>query len=1019
MNEKQPTHSRKESPVADTPGGGGGGESGSWRVSSVTPRPSRRVSSVVQLTALVTVTLLAIISILLAIGYQRGRRILQEQIQARLEAVAASRRDFVQEWVGRQRDRVDIFATRGVLRNFLEKHVAGKPEEPQRTQSQENLDGHVRLGAALSVCIVAREGRVLLSTDPVEVGRDLARDPVFQAGLHEASVGLPEREGARFVARLAAPTRWIDGTKETIGVVLLTVDVTPLAEKLCDTTGLGETGEVLLGVRRNGGIEYILPPRTRGDTSIIPLANMPAMVAATGGREPLSRLAQEGGEPIFAVGEPIGYGGWGLVVKMDEREAWAPIKKARATAFRLGALACLLGLLGAYTIARNFTRPIRRLARAARAVAAGNLSVSVAVRSWNEMGTLTDTFNEMVAALHARTQQWEKADAEIKTERGLLRSLIDLLPACIYVKDRESRFLAANEICAKSMGVASPLELIGKSDADYYSAELAAAFRADEEGVLEGRSVLDKEEGFLWSDGQRHIVLTTKVPRRDAAGEIIGIVGIGLDITERKRVEAALRASEALLRSITDHTEDLIFVKDRELRTIFMNPAGLRANAQTPERVLGHRNAEFNADPTQAAKFLADDRQVLQSRRSLTVEESLTSAKGETRVLLTTKAPRFDAAGEVTGLVGVARDITARKQASEALRESEARWRFSLQAAGLGAWELNLLDHTVWRSPRHDQIFGYAELLPEWTYEHFLQHVIEEDRAEVDRHFQRAVAEHQDWKFQCRIRRADGEVRWIWAHGKAFGDGEGRLTRMFGLVEDVTERKQTEEQIQASLHEKEVLLREVHHRVKNNLQIVSSLLALQSRRLTDPVLLDVFASTRDRVRAMASVHERLYESGGFGEIELSVHIRRLVRTLSHAYSPVGVSLQPVLQLEPVMVDLNIAVPLSLIANELIINALKYGFAGGRNGTLTVGLRIDGAHHELRIADDGPGFPKAIDLATTRTLGLRLVRDLARQIRGELVIDSDDSGTRVAIRWPARIAASEPAATFPHKMDPDI
>ncbi len=890
MNQEPPTHSHKPPPIA-VARGDGGGESGSWRVSAVAPLPSRKASIVVQLTLLVTVTLLGIVSILLAVGYQRVRHTLHGLINARLEAVAASRRDFVQEWVGRQRDRVEIFATRGVLRNFLEKHVAEKPEEPQRTQSQDNLDGHVRMGAALSACIVSREGLVLLSSDPAEVGLDVKADPVFQAGLYDASVGLPERVGDRFVSRLAAPTRWIDGTKGVLGVVMLSVDVTSFAEKLRDTTGLGETGEVLLGVRNNGRIDYVFPPHARDAKGVLPLVNMPAMVAATSGRELIPKHNDHASEPILAVGQPIGYGGWGLVAKIDEREVYEAVEKERTLSLKLVGLACLLGLLGAYTIARNFTRPIRRLARAAQAVAAGDLSVSVPVRSWNETGVMTTTFNEMVAALRIRIEEGKKADAEIKTEQRLLRSLIDLLPACIYVKDRESRFLAANDICAGSMGVASPLDLIEKTDADFFPAEVAAAFRADEVRVLEGESVLDKEEGFVWSDGERHIMLTTKVPRRDADGSIIGIVGIGLDITERKRIEEALRASEALLRSITDHTEDMIFVKDRELRTIFVNPAGLRANAQPPERVLGRHNAEFNADPAQAAKFLADDRRVLETRRPLTVEEVITSATGQTRVLLTTKAPRFDAEGEVIGLVGVARDITARKEAEELLR--------------------------------------------------------------------------------------------------------------------------------ASLHEKEVLLREVHHRVKNNLQIVSSLLTLQSRRLTDLALLEVFASTRDRVRAMAAVHERLYESGDFAEIDLSVHLHKLARSLAHAYSPAGVTVQPVLQLEPVVADLNTAVPLSLIANELIINALKYGFAERHGGTLTISLRTDGTRNELCISDDGPGFPEPVDIATTRTLGLRLVRDLSRQIRGDLTIDSDASGTTVAIRWPVRVSGRETVPTHACNTYPEI
>ena len=370
------------------------------------------------------------------------------------------------------------------------------------------------------------------------------------------------------------------------------------------------------------------------------------------------------------------------------------------------------------------------------------------------------------------------------------------------------------------------------------------------------------------------------MPRRREDGAVMWD-GVEFDITEQKHAAEARQQSEALLQAITDHSEDMIFVKDRDLRLLFLNPAGCRLHGLAAGQLLGRTDAQIHPDAAQATAFAEVDRRVMESRRTEIFEEEFTTPDGEKKTLLTAKTPRLDEHGHVVGIIGIARDIT--------------------------------------------------------------------------------------------------------------------------------ERKRAEEQLKVSLHEKEVLLREVHHRVKNNLQIVSSLLNLQSRTLTDPALLQVFASTRDRVRAMAAVHERLYESGDFAQIDLAAHLGKLARTLTLAHAPTGMTVQPVLQLESVTVDLNTAVPLSLIASELITNALKYGFAGGRTGTLTIGLRAAGGHHELRIGDDGPGFPAAVDPATSRTLGLRLVRDLSRQIRAELEIDSTAAGTNVVIRWPARLAATEPVA----------
>ena len=263
----------------------------------------------------------------------------------------------------------------------------------------------------------------------------------------------------------------------------------------------------------------------------------------------------------------------------------------------------------------------------------------------------------------------KQAEAVLEAERNRLRTLIDVLPVSIYVKDTASRFLVANEECARSLGTASPGDLLGKTDAEFFPPAIAAAFLEDEQKIMAGAPVVTLEEVSAYPDGSARTELTTKVPLRDGTGAIVGIVGVSRDITERKRAEEAVRASEELRRAFTDHTEDIIFVKDRESRTIFMNPAGLRANALPPEKVIGHTDAEFIRNPEQAARFLADDRRVLESQETLTVEEELTDASGGKRVLLTTKTPRFDAGGNVIGLVGIAHDITARKQAEEEIRQ--------------------------------------------------------------------------------------------------------------------------------------------------------------------------------------------------------------------------------------------------------------------------------------------------------------------------------------------------------------
>jgi two-component sensor histidine kinase len=216
---------------------------------------------------------------------------------------------------------------------------------------------------------------------------------------------------------------------------------------------------------------------------------------------------------------------------------------------------------------------------------------------------------------------------------------------------------------------------------------------------------------------------------------------------------------------------------------------------------------------------------------------------------------------------------------------------------------------------------------------------------------------------------------------------------------EISERVQAEKQLQASLREKEVMLKEIHHRVKNNLQVITSLLKLQSRYVEDQEALKVFRESQSRVRSMALVHERLYQSDNLARIDFAEYTRDLTSVLSGTYSanPETVSIR--IRADEVLLGIDAAVPCGLILNELVSNALKHAFPNGQTGEIWVELAAGQDQQvSLRVSDDGIGLPEMLDWQNTDSLGLQLVNSLVNQLEGVIELDNSNGGTAFDITF---------------------
>ncbi len=274
---------------------------------------------------------------------------------------------------------------------------------------------------------------------------------------------------------------------------------------------------------------------------------------------------------------------------------------------------------------------------------------------------------------------------------------------------------------------------------------------------------------------------------------------------------------------------------------------------------------------------------------------------------------------------------------------------------------------------------------------------------EVAREMQMAVDTHRNY-FEFRHRLADGSIRDV----AVFSSDVTRPGRplLHSIIHDITEQKAADAVAREMLEEKTALLKEIHHRVKNNLQIVASLLGMQARRLDNAAARDSLQDSQARVFSMALLHELLYRTESLAKVDFGAYTERLGAALLRTVGPVAQRVRIERRVEAVRLSLDQAVPCGLIINELVANALKHGYPDSRGGRVLVELQPEDGMLRLRVSDDGVGLPAELDLGQTPTLGLRLVQDLARQLRGQFRAErcaDPPGGTEITIVFPWKTA----------------
>ena len=464
------------------------------------------------------------------------------------------------------------------------------------------------------------------------------------------------------------------------------------------------------------------------------------------------------------------------------------------------------------------------------------------------------------------------------------------------------------------------------------------------------------------------------------------------DITARRQAEEALRKSEREKAAILDTMSELVAYQAPDHTIIWANRAAAQSLGMKPEDLVGRRCYELWHGRSTPCEICP----VARARETGKPQEDQVKTPDD-RYWYIRGYPVLDEKGQVAALIEVTLEITETVKAQLDLKASEERYRRLAENAQDIIYRYRFYPERGFEyvNPAATVITGYT---PE---EHYadpdlgFKIVVEEDRPLLEKVSTAEISQ----PVVLRWRRRDGEIIWTEQRNVPIYDEEGRLVALEGIARDVTERIKREEALKKSLKEKEILLREIHHRVKNNMQVISSLLNLQAALMDDPKIKEIFKQCQKRIRSMAQVHEKLYASPDLTAIDFADYIQSLAKTIYQEYEWQLGQIELKTELEPIAININQAVPLGLIVNELITNSLKHAFPERRKGTIWIVLkRLDEKRAWLQVKDDGVGLPEGIDLKKPKTMGLIIIEALVEQLEAKMEIIRE-GGTDIRLTFP--------------------
>ncbi len=509
---------------------------------------------------------------------------------------------------------------------------------------------------------------------------------------------------------------------------------------------------------------------------------------------------------------------------------------------------------------------------------------------------------------------------------------------------------------------------------------------------LEQRNPYDLEYRLQTKSGTYRWFRASGQALWDEQGRPLRMAGSLTDVTERRMVEERFRV-------VVESAPNAFVMVDGQGGIVLVNEQAERLFGFARDEMIGQKVKDIvpNHFPATRSGMWGDFFREHSGRAACERGELFGRRRDGSEIPIEIGLNPIEFGGEKFVLASIV-DITERRRAERALRESEERLRLVMELVPVGIFIKDA-------EGRFEFVNRALLQVNDATYEEMI------GRTDFD--FARNVAEAEAYRRDDLEVLRNGEVKLIPEETLTDAAGIQRTLQttkirfqlpsgqpgVLGVSVDISERKRAEQSIRAALSEKEVLLREVHHRVKNNMQVISSILSLQAGYVDDRRVRQMFADCQGRVQTMAMIHEKLYRSGSLASIRFDAQVREIAEMLLRSHRQSVGHVRLVVQAEAVTLGIDTAIPLGLILNELITNALKYAFADGRAGTLRVGFHFQRPDRlVMSVADDGVGLPPGFDFERGRSLGLKMIRSLTRQLDGSMTIRREQ-GVEVSLSFP--------------------